>query len=83
MEDGIIQLIKNMIKTGRFGQVNDAAFDGTDKVAEMMIPSNAQNYFFILDCFGNSQMGTESRYSIQTTVGVYPINFLNGIHKKR
>jgi hypothetical protein len=33
MEDGIIQLIKNMIKTGTFGQVNDATFDGTDKLA--------------------------------------------------
>jgi hypothetical protein len=33
MEDVIIQLIKNMIKTGRFGQVHDAAIDGTDKLA--------------------------------------------------
>jgi hypothetical protein len=31
--NGIIQLIEYMIKTGKFKQFNDAAFDGTDKVA--------------------------------------------------
>jgi hypothetical protein len=48
----------------------------------MMIAGSAKNYFFVFDCFGNSQMGAESRDSILPTIRVDPINFLDGIHKK-
>jgi hypothetical protein len=79
IEDSIIQLIKDMIKIERFGQVNDAAFDGTNKVAEMMNTGSTQNYLFILDCFGDSQMGTKSRDSVLPAISGYLIGF----HKDR
>jgi hypothetical protein len=82
MEDGIVQLIKNMIRARIFGQVNDTAIDRTNKIAQVMIAGSAQDYFFAFDCFGNSQMGDESRDSVLPTVRVDPINFLDGIHKK-